>query len=386
MNKNTHFANPERSTAADIALDNKLLKTETSFLDILGAISGITAILDQNRQIVYANEEFLKLLGLGTIEPILGRRPGEAVGCIHYSEMPSGCGTSKACAYCGAVSSILESQLTGAKSVRETRIVSKAEGDGHEINWDLRVTTSPVKIREKVFYVFGVEDISGEKRKENLERIFFHDILNSAGNLNGLLSLLKDGLEPQKEKEVIDLSEESSRELIEEILVQRQLVAAEKGDLIVNPEKIYPAETLKAAVVRISRNEISKEKKITVSDSSEGTCLITDKVILQRVLINLLKNALEATQKEGIVYASVEIHKNEIRYKIRNESVMPDAVRMQIFQRSFSTKGTGRGLGTYSIKLLTENYLKGKVSFTSAEPEGTIFCIDLPSTYKADNK
>jgi sensor histidine kinase regulating citrate/malate metabolism len=60
--------------------------------------------------------------------------------------------------------------------------------------------------------------------------------------------------------------------------------------------------------------------------------------------------------------------------------VMPEAVRMQIFQRSFSTRGTGRGIGTYSIRLLTEKYLKGTVVFTSSDPEGTIFFVELPKT------
>lgn len=57
---------------------------------------------------------------------------------------------------------------------------------------------------------------------------------------------------------------------------------------------------------------------------------------------------------------------------------MPDEVKLQIFQRSFSTKGRGRGIGTYSIKLFTEKYLEGKVSFTSKEGEGTVFTVELP--------
>ena len=51
---------------------------------------------------------------------------------------------------------------------------------------------------------------------------------------------------------------------------------------------------------------------------------------------------------------------------------------MKIFQRSFSTKGEGRGLGTYSMKLLTERYLGGRVSFTTSADEGTIFKVALP--------
>ncbi|MGO9255131.1 MAG: hypothetical protein ACLQU1_02335 [Bryobacteraceae bacterium] len=57
---------------------------------------------------------------------------------------------------------------------------------------------------------------------------------------------------------------------------------------------------------------------------------------------------------------------------------MPAKVRLQVFQRSFSTKGMGRGLGTYSIKFLTERYLQGQVSFGSVEGEGTTFMACYP--------
>jgi sensor histidine kinase regulating citrate/malate metabolism len=57
---------------------------------------------------------------------------------------------------------------------------------------------------------------------------------------------------------------------------------------------------------------------------------------------------------------------------------------MQLFQRSFSTKGQSRGIGSYSIKLLTENYLKGKVSFISNENDRTVFSIELNTKISAD--
>lgn len=51
---------------------------------------------------------------------------------------------------------------------------------------------------------------------------------------------------------------------------------------------------------------------------------------------------------------------------------------LQIFQRSFSTKGGGRGIGTYSVKLLTENYLQGRVAFVSTAEAGTTFTATYP--------
>ena len=52
---------------------------------------------------------------------------------------------------------------------------------------------------------------------------------------------------------------------------------------------------------------------------------------------------------------------------------MPRSAQLQIFQRSFSSKGDGRGLGTYSVKLLTERYLGGSVAFDSTLEQGTTF-------------
>jgi signal transduction histidine kinase len=48
-------------------------------------------------------------------------------------------------------------------------------------------------------------------------------------------------------------------------------------------------------------------------------------------------------------------------------------------ERSFSTKGgRGRGLGTYSVRLLTERHLGGQVDFRSVPEEGTTFFVRLP--------
>jgi signal transduction histidine kinase len=375
MELNTHFAPAERSSASDIVETKKLLADEESLLDLLGAVSGITAILNENRQIVYANDELLGLLGINSIEPVLGKRPGEAVGCIHSGEYVYGCGTSEACTVCGAVTAILESQQTGLKSTKETRITS--ELGGKQISWDLKVSSAPVRIKDHQYYIFTIQDISDEKRRENLEKIFFHDLQNTAGSLNGLLTILKDGTTPEEAHQIIEMSEEASRDILEEILIHRQLRAAENGDLTVDIKLIGSFALLKSAVGRIEGHEVAKEKIIIVEDNSSGAEIKTDRILMQRVIINLLKNALEATEKGGKVYAGIRNFEDKVRFEVKNDKVMPKEVQMQVFQRSFSTKGTGRGVGTYSIKLLSENYLKGKAGFSSSETEGTVFYVDL---------
>jgi K+-sensing histidine kinase KdpD len=382
MDEETHFAPAARTTIEQILREYEIVGSQKFFAEIFGAMAGIGAIIDKNRQIVYANDDFLSLLGVNTLEPILGKRPGEAISCLHSAEEPSGCGTSNSCAYCGAVNAILESQKTGIKSIKEAHISTISEGK-HK-SWDLNIISTPISFNGDQFSVLILQDISDIKRRAALERIFFHDLLNSVGGLNGLLTILKEGTNPEETHELIDLSEEASRNIIEEILVQRQLREAENGELKVNIGLTNSIELLDSTIGKIGFHEAGKNRRIVKSDKSVNIDFETDKILLQRVIINLLKNALEATESTGTVTAGIGNNEDKITFWVKNEQVMSEDVRMQMFQRSFSTKGDGRGIGTYSIRLLTENYLKGKVSFISNETDGTIFSLELNKIFPAD--
>lgn len=375
MEETTFFASAERTSSEQILNEHELVASQKIFGEIFESITGIVAIINRNRQIIYANNDFLDMIGLKSLEPILGKRFGEIVSCVYSAENPGGCGTSVACAYCGAVNAILQSQENVSRSSRETRITAVI--DGKFKSYDLNITSSPLTLNGHVFYALILQDISDEKRRVTLERIFFHDILNSAGGLNGLLTLLKEGTAPDSERELIELSEEASRDIIEEITLHRQIRSAENGDLQVKIETVKSIEILHSAIGKIKSHDVGRGKRIVIDNSSSDTDFETDRVLFQRVIINLLKNALEATPENGTVVACVEKNGDLIKFSIKNDSVIPEDVQIQLFQRSFSTKGKGRGIGTYSIKLLTENYLKGIVSFKSTETEKTTFFVEL---------
>jgi len=364
-----------RNSIADILDQHDLIASQKLFSEIFGAISGISAVINRNRQIVYANGPFLEFLGIKSLEPVLGRRAGEVISCVRSEDGLSGCGTSVACRYCGAVKAILESQETNNKSVKETSISSVV--DGLHKSWDLKVTSTPITFAGQTYYVLSLQDISYEKRLAALEKIFFHDLLNIASGLNGLLTLIKEGIDPDEIQDLINKSEEASRDIIEEISMYRQLRAAEDGDLQIKPEKLNSVEFLLSVMQVISSHEVGHSKHLILDENSFECIFITDRILLQRVIINLLKNALEATSVNGTVVTGVDDRGEHIRFWVRNEGEMPHNIQMQIFRRSFSTKGKGRGIGTYSIRLLAENYLKGKTGFTSNEKDGTIFFIDL---------
>jgi hypothetical protein len=339
---------------------------------VLEAVQGYLVILNSSRQILAANRELLDALNRETPGCLIGLRPGEALNCIHFTEGPNGCGTSSHCRACGAVLAILASQNLQKRVTDECRLSSFRNGE--LVAMDFRVTASPLKISGQELTALVLTDISSEKRREVLEQVFLHDVLNSLGGLEAWGQFMQ-GLDPQAAaREILDLAES----LKAEVLSQRTLLAAEGGDLEVHKRPCHPAE-----VFRTLRNVFAKHpsiagKDLQLASPAQEMVLLTDRALLLRVLINMVKNALEATGTGGVVRVWYEARDKGPAFVVENPGMVPNDVRLHIFERSFTTKASkGRGLGTYSMKLFGERYLKGTVSFTS-ENGTTRFWIQLP--------
>jgi signal transduction histidine kinase len=303
----------------------------------------------------------------------MGRRPGEILDCVHAQEQDAGCGTTEFCRTCGAVQTILAG-LQGHTTTAECRILQREGGA-----LDLRVSGSPFAANGQTFCLFAVEDISGEKRRTVLERLFFHDILNLAGVLMGYSELLTEGLGGDgPATEMVQTMHQATIRLIDEIKSQRELVAAESGDLVPKRSLVQSLEFLHNIRGFYQAHEVADGRELRIDPQAEDVRFYCDSVLLERVIGNLAKNALEATRTGEAVSMACRRVGDQVLFTVHNPTVMPREVQLQVFQRSFSTKGQGRGLGTYSVKLFAERYLGGTVTFSSTPSDGTLFKVTLP--------
>jgi signal transduction histidine kinase len=341
--------------------------------EFLHAVPDVVVILNSNRQIIFANQSLLKLIQSDWAQ-VEGRRPGEILDCVHATENNGGCGTTEFCRTCGAVRAIL-SGLEGRHDVQECRIVRRS-GDA----LDLRVTVSPLEIKGAHYSIFAVQDISHEKRRQALERIFFHDILNVAGIVMGYAELLDDPRYGDETEHIRDIIHRASVQLVDEIKGQRELLAAENGELVVRPVMLNSLDVMENVKSFYDGHEITEDNKIEIAPYAPSVSFTSDPLLLERVLGNMLKNALEASDSGQTVTLACGVEGDSVWFEVHNPAYMPREVQLQIFQRSFSTKGDGRGLGTYSIKLLTEQYLGGWVAFESSPEAGTAFRVLYPMT------
>jgi signal transduction histidine kinase len=341
---------------------------------LLNSVLNCVFVLNAQRQIVFASQNALDLVPGKKMEELLGKRPGEALDCVHAADCESGCGTSEFCSQCGAVRAILAS-LAGRRDLQECHLTRLIRCE--EESLDLLVLATPLVQDQEHYSVFSVTDISHEKRRQALERIFFHDVINLAGGASGLLETLAEEA-PANLVDDLELSQATVHELLEEVETQRDLAAAERDELTPAALPVNSAEILRQLTAVYASHPVSAGKQVVLAPSSASENLITDPSLLKRVVGNLIKNALEACQEGQTVTAGCEQVGNSLRFSVHNPAFMPREVQLQVFSRSFTTKGAGRGLGTYSVKLLTQRYLKGSVSFTSLPGQGTTFFVTLP--------
>lgn len=373
----TVFASAARAEMEVLQQQRDAFLSDPAATALLDAMPGPAMILNRNRQILVANHLLREALSPEDLDRVVGMRPGEALHCIRSCERSGGCGTTHACSQCGAVGAVLECLSTHKRITRECRLRTSSPVDGGA--FDLRVHATYLVVRGIEFVVVAVEDISSEKRRSVLERTFFHDLLNTCGGVQRLAELL-DNEAPPPELEV-EWKHEMTRlsgVAMDQIQSQRQLLAAERGELGLQVELVQVRDLLEAQV-GLFRHHANAGGKRLVLDSVHQCEIHTDPALLGRVVGNLVKNAVEATVSGGTVSVSAEYGAGELTIAVHNDGVIPEPIQLQIFQRSFSTKGgEGRGVGTYSVKLLTERYLKGDVEFVSNDRIGTLFVIVVP--------
>lgn len=220
---------------------------------------------------------------------------------------------------------------------------------------------------------------SDSERRRILEATFFHDIINTAGALKGIIGLLKDDVSAMVKTEV-EFVEEAFRSLVEEIKTQKYMVDAENKQLVLQVTDVDSCEELTAVCKLYKGHELAKGKQILLDNHCCNKVFCTDQRLLRRILGNMVKNALESSDQEEIVTLGCSFDKENklITFWVHNNNYMDEGVQKLVFNRAFSTKGAGRGLGTYSMKLFGELFLKGTVNFFTDTEKGTTFYIKLP--------
>ncbi|MDT8421788.1 MAG: HAMP domain-containing sensor histidine kinase [Desulfuromonadales bacterium] len=203
-----------------------------------------------------------------------------------------------------------------------------------------------------------------------------HEIKNPLAIIKGSLDILKkDGpIDPGMKNRMagfIDGELERINRLVEDFLQFARprppaLQAMPVGSLV---DSLVQRVTLMDPGVRIDRGHPDEEAGLTLSG---------DPFLLERALLNIVRNAIETSGDRGGVCFSVVCAESELIFTVLDDGPgIDDEVLPLIFEPFFSTKSKGTGLGLAIAKDVVEAH-GGSITVASHEGGGACFSVRLP--------
>ncbi|NOZ13130.1 MAG: MEKHLA domain-containing protein [Acidobacteria bacterium] len=133
-------------------------------------------------------------------------------------------------------------------------------------------------------------------------------------------------------------------------------------------------------VVELLRQSINR-KRIHLDRMKREVPLIKgDRNQLRRAVLNVLKNAVEASEEEGIIriWCSVSKSRQCLYVNIRDFGPgIPEKEQERVFELFYTTKLTGSGLGMHITRMILKEH-NGDVDIFSKPGKGTLVRLKLP--------
>jgi signal transduction histidine kinase len=375
---NTQPSNGEKpmtrqKSSAVYCQQEELLTTKEFIRQMLNAVPIPLLVINNAWQVVYANAAVLRMLATSENATVSGLREGEEFHCIHGRSDGTREGAAQLCRICGVARAVATS-LEGKGSVRDCNLTCDMAGDSHSL--DLRAWATPLDMDGETLSILVLEDISHERRRAVMENVCFHDLLNTLTGIRGVLDVLGH-TDFEERTEICGTLQRMTQNSIEEIRALQFLTQAEESTLQVVWEELQTGEFLREIKSTLCCHPSAVGRDLLLDAETADIALRSDRRLLRRVVENMLLNALEATAEGGKVSFGCRLTVGHVHFWVHNDAWMPEEVQLQVFQRSYSTKGQGRGIGTYSIRLLS-SFLMGNVDFSSTQENGTLFMAKFP--------
>lgn len=353
-----------------------LRRSEMLGRTILSSIPDAIALVDTSSQtILDVNEAFAAFYEQHR-EALLGK-PLQQV--VHNGERWSGSDAAQ------PLVASLESM--GAKPVQARYF--RASGDALYLEitaWPVANETSELRLM-----VLVQRDVTEQHRLANLrrdvERIVHHDLRSPLVGIIGLAELIRDNHEhdPEQVRTFHGHILESARRMLEMLANSMDLFNMEEGRYVLRPEIFNLTSVLR--LLEEETRGLCRQRKVGVAfylgdaplDWNVTLEMCAEKRNIHTMLLNLLKNALEAAPAETAVTLRIQCRADSWFLETHNLGTIPEAIRDRFFDRYVTAgKSQGTGLGTYSAMLIARSH-GGRITFTTNETRGTHVTVIIPT-------
>jgi signal transduction histidine kinase len=137
--------------------------------------------------------------------------------------------------------------------------------------------------------------------------------------------------------------------------------------------------TICSQAVEYLRPRVSTRVKIEITLAEGLPSVLINKPLFGWVLENLVKNAVDAMEGEGLLIVSTGVDITGVYIDLTDSGKgIPKGKWKTVFQPGYTTKKRGWGLGLSLVKRIVENYHHGRIFVKWSEPgKGTTFRIEF---------
>ena len=226
------------------------------------------------------------------------------------------------------------------------------------------------------------------KQMEELNHIVAHNLRGPANNINVLVEMLKDTLQPKKESglklgldEIVEFLEEGSGSLLSSLNALMDLVQISMNKTIAH-DKCDVRRIIGDILSQLNSSVYEKNALIVLDLNVEYVKY--PKIFLESIFYNLISNALMYSSNERRPEIAVRTYsvEDKVLLSVKDNGLGIDLVKYgdrifklnQVFHARHNVKS--KGVGLYITKVQIESF-GGKITVKSKENEGAEFIVTL---------
>ena len=326
--------------------ERKEISTQEKYFGLmLDHVKTGVIVIEQNGRVNYSNKTALELLGIATLGNIK------------------------------KLKTVSESLFEAFESIADTGLEQRASFYNESGKVTISLTSSKATIGKKEVEVVAFNDITSnisESEQESwakLIRVLTHEIMNTVTPIASLSEALQqfDNVEDQV-RNGLETIAQSSRGLIKFVDTYRTLTR------VATPvKKAVLVRDLVERVISLTQEQAQNSgATVSFEEKSEDILLFADEGQIIQILINIVKNALEAEATKIQISAEINLSEQIIIEVHNNGTPISKESREELFVPFFTTKQEGTGIGL-SLSNQIMRLHNGSINLAKSDATGTIF-------------
>lgn len=326
---------------------HEIIEQEKYFGLMLDHVRTGVVVVEANGRIGYCNSTALNLLGIATFGHIRQLRP------------------------------ISDSLYEAFQTVAEGSPEERASYYNESGKITIALTASKATIGKDEVKVIAFNDISGEIAENEQEswskliRVLTHEIMNTVTPIASLSETLLnfDGVN-EEIRAGLDTISQSSRSLIKFVDSYRNLTR-----VAAPVKKAFYLRELAERVINLTREQAVISGAIcTYVEKSDDVILYADEGQITQIIINLVKNAIQADARKIEIIAEINLSEQIIINVFNDGRPISKESQEEIFIPFYTTKHEGTGIGLSLSRQIMRMH-NGTLSLTRSDEKGTVFTL-----------